>query len=125
MRARLVVLLALLLLGSVAVPAGAIDALSAVRDETGPVDLLQLDQRVLTSDNVTYHGTIPIDSPGVGGEVVHRADLDKTFFYATGAKGLSIYDITDPALPILVSTCLLYTSPSPRDRTRSRMPSSA
>ena len=25
----------------------------------------------------------------------------------------------------LISTCLLYTSPSPRDRTRSRMPSSA
>jgi len=25
----------------------------------------------------------------------------------------------------LVSNCLLYTSPSPRDRTRSRMPSSA
>ena len=25
----------------------------------------------------------------------------------------------------LVATCLLYTSPSPRDRTRSRMPSSA
>ena len=26
---------------------------------------------------------------------------------------------------LLVSACLLYTSPSPRDRTRSRMPSSA
>ena len=26
---------------------------------------------------------------------------------------------------IISSTCLLYTSPSPRDRTRSRMPSSA
>ena len=25
----------------------------------------------------------------------------------------------------MVSSCLLYTSPSPRDRTRSRMPSSA
>ena len=25
----------------------------------------------------------------------------------------------------LTQTCLLYTSPSPRDRTRSRMPSSA
>ena len=25
----------------------------------------------------------------------------------------------------LAKTCLLYTSPSPRDRTRSRMPSSA
>ena len=28
-------------------------------------------------------------------------------------------------LPILCKDCLLYTSPSPRDRTRSRMPSSA
>ena len=28
-------------------------------------------------------------------------------------------------LPALVDGCLLYTSPSPRDRTRSRMPSSA
>ena len=27
--------------------------------------------------------------------------------------------------PLLLSACLLYTSPSPRDRTRSRMPSSA
>ena len=26
---------------------------------------------------------------------------------------------------VIISTCLLYTSPSPRDRTRSRMPSSA
>ena len=29
------------------------------------------------------------------------------------------------AVPSGASTCLLYTSPSPRDRTRSRMPSSA
>ena len=28
-------------------------------------------------------------------------------------------------VPEAVSACLLYTSPSPRDRTRSRMPSSA
>ena len=26
---------------------------------------------------------------------------------------------------VMLNTCLLYTSPSPRDRTRSRMPSSA
>ena len=32
-------------------------------------------------------------------------------------KGGVIMDVTNP--------CLLYTSPSPRDRTRSRMPSSA
>jgi len=35
-------------------------------------------------------------------------------------RGLGIGDLLD-----LVVSCLLYTSPSPRDRTRSRMPSSA
>ena len=30
-----------------------------------------------------------------------------------------------PTEPPVNKTCLLYTSPSPRDRTRSRMPSSA
>ena len=31
----------------------------------------------------------------------------------------------DSAITDKLNTCLLYTSPSPRDRTRSRMPSSA
>ena len=31
----------------------------------------------------------------------------------------------EPASLTKIMTCLLYTSPSPRDRTRSRMPSSA
>ena len=31
----------------------------------------------------------------------------------------------DSAIRVLVITCLLYTSPSPRDMRRSRMPSSA
>ena len=34
-------------------------------------------------------------------------------------------DITNLQRQVIHSTCLLYTSPSPRDRTRSRMPSSA
>ena len=48
-----------------------------------------------------------------------------------GAKistGLCDLEIVTPFVSIqgnLVSACLLYTSPSPRDRTRSRMPSSA
>ena len=33
--------------------------------------------------------------------------------------------VPDVILPFSVTSCLLYTSPSPRDRTRSRMPSSA
>ena len=41
--------------------------------------------------------------------------LEKAFQVAA-EKGVLLYDIM---------TCLLYTSPSPRDRTRSRMPSSA
>ena len=34
-------------------------------------------------------------------------------------------DIVQPGSAALLEICLLYTSPSPRDRTRSRMPSSA
>ena len=44
--------------------------------------------------------------------------------YYRGAQGILLcFDATDPAT--VDSLCLLYTSPSPRDRTRSRMPSSA
>ena len=34
-------------------------------------------------------------------------------------------DLTENTQPAIFLVCLLYTSPSPRDRTRSRMPSSA
>ena len=43
------------------------------------------------------------------------ADLEDEF---------GIYDVP-PALKIQLEVCLLYTSPSPRDATLSRMPSSA
>ena len=44
-----------------------------------------------------------------------------------GANGaFQVLDNHAPIVSILnPGTCLLYTSPSPRDRTRSRMPSSA
>ena len=45
--------------------------------------------------------------------IAYRAILAKHELFATGTTGRLIED------------CLLYTSPSPRDRTRSRMPSSA
>ena len=38
---------------------------------------------------------------------------------------LSVVKTGDERSPDTSYTCLLYTSPSPRDRTRSRMPSSA
>ena len=42
----------------------------------------------------------------------------------TGSFSAVGYDLDAPSAPSN-ETCLLYTSPSPRDRTRSRMPSSA
>ena len=86
----------------VAMSVGPAPALPLLDGPDGAVDLVDMSAEVITSDNVTYHGTIPIDSPGVGGEVVVREDLGKTLFYATGLKGLSIYDVTDPAVPVLM-----------------------
>ena len=52
----------------------------------------------------------------------HGCSVKSMAGHATKAhqKGLTSYGAYSRAL-----TCLLYTSPSPRDRTRSRMPSSA
>ena len=48
-----------------------------------------------------------------------------TWGYNLGYGSLGLNDLADRSSPTQVGTCLLYTSPSPRDRTRSRMPSSA
>ena len=70
----------------------------------------------------------PIKKDGRGDEVENMTDEEK--------KGLQLYinpeECIDcgaciPECPVdaIYRDCLLYTSPSPRDRTRSRMPSSA
>ena len=62
--------------------------------------------------------------------IAHRGpDSAGHFLFEEGALGhrrLAIIDL-NPASnqPFKDVSCLLYTSPSPRDRTRSRMPSSA
>lgn len=63
-------------------------------------DLAAPDGAAVTSDNVVYLGTLPTESPGVGGDVVQVGD--QTRFYVTGAKGASVYDVTDPTLPVLL-----------------------
>ena len=70
---------------------------------------------LLSSKNLWSDSVISVDTLEVhgynGAEVVHKVFLNK------GYEG-SILRLNGPY-------CLLYTSPSPRDRTRSRMPSSA
>ena len=56
------------------------------------------------------------------------AEFIGTFFLVLTVVGSGIMgeNLSDNlALTLLGNSCLLYTSPSPRDRTRSRMPSSA
>jgi len=50
-----------------------------------------------------------------------KANLNDAFLVSTSLNDANIRDANMSGIKI----CLLYTSPSPRDRTRSRMPSSA
>ena len=61
------------------------------------------------------------DAANLNTEVVKVTSVTNatSFEVSRGAAGTTAAAITD------TQTCLLYTSPSPRDRTRSRMPSSA
>ena len=84
---------------------------------------LVLAERV--KDGIREAGGIPIEFP------VHpiqetgkrpTAALDRNLAYLSLVEVLFGYPLDGVVLTI---GCLLYTSPSPRDRTRSRMPSSA
>ena len=64
-----------------------------------------------------------------GSETVFLDANECAFEPFVGASGLSRYPAQQPArlvaAPDSATTCLLYTSPSPRDGLLSRMPSSA
>ena len=70
----------------------------------GRAALLQLDPGVggFVSPNVQYLGTLAHESPGIGARALTVGD--QTRFYMTGAKGLSIYDVTNPAIPVPMGT---------------------
>ena len=61
---------------------------------------------------------LPIMSPTAGPDVL---DIRKLY----GEAGVFTYDPGFTSTASCDSTCLLYTSPSPRDLSTSRMPSSA
>ena len=75
---------------------------------------------VLKISNENLNG-ISIQERNLLGKINLRGkSSDKEFMKNVG----SVLDLVLPIEPN-VRVCLLYTSPSPRDRTRSRMPSSA
>src|SRR5665811_819103 len=76
-------------------------------------------------------------SPSAGGAASSASGAAKAYnltliqgvkgdpFYVTMACGAQAEATKEGANLTVTGGCLLYTSPSPRDRTRSRMPSSA
>ena len=89
-------------------------------DEDGPDSVLSLYNNN-SSDSWVIRKTAPISvATLVGGEYNDAISKLKI------ADGYSVTLYADPNYTDAPNTpCLLYTSPSPRDRTRSRMPSSA
>ena len=61
------------------------------------------------------------------GDVISRSNIDLVWLNSGGVQGINPMAHAPALLEMLgvPYICLLYTSPSPRDRTRSRMPSSA
>ena len=61
-----------------------------------------------------------------GASIIHQISIENTTH--APLKDVQVQITTEPAFGNSVPTvidCLLYTSPSPRDRQKSRMPSSA
>ena len=61
--------------------------------------------------------------PDAGVIAPQRAAI--AFILGTVVLDVLAFGLIVPVLPLLIQSCLLYTSPSPRDRQKSRMPSSA
>ena len=64
-------------------------------------------------DSFTYNLVHYAQEMGANTHVIRNDDMDAGQALSLGAKA------------VLISPCLLYTSPSPRDKRQSRMPSSA
>ena len=64
---------------------------------------------------------VVVDIRDMSGRVVRKNVINSVIQSNKIESNIQLDDFT----PGIYNVCLLYTSPSPRDRTRSRMPSSA
>ena len=104
------------------------------RDEDGitfTADIRDLETTTTVTDTVSGHLIATYtNEDGVGvaiDETITSLDtVGQTLVYTDETGTAFVADLTGlETLTVLDTVCLLYTSPSPRDRTRSRMPSSA
>ena len=71
---------------------------------------------------VTYTATYTLTpTPAFSGKIINTVEATASSPGSTN----NVTDISDNGIDNDGNTCLLYTSPSPRDRQKSRMPSSA
>ena len=88
---------------------------------------------VAVTRETIFHFSAPLDIAGVVPSTftAQFAGQSLSYFLYVSADARTVTLFYDQYLPanaritITIDGCLLYTSPSPRDRTRSRMPSSA
>ena len=88
-----------------------------------------VNKEILNVQKRNGRGSVPLNIEKIH-EMVEYACEDITGVSSSQVEmssGLQFYDgmTTDEIQKILIKSCLLYTSPSPRDRQKSRMPSSA
>ena len=84
--------------------------------------VVQVGQTIIGT-NIAAGTTITALGSGSGSTGTYIISISQTIGTAEAITASALLLELPPATQ--VSTCLLYTSPSPRDRTRSRMPSSA
>ena len=104
---------------------GRLFMIDAAMDRDGAAEFAELMQLLGDADAAVVHGSIAELAPAAVGRV---AGVGFTHLHIDHTQGVGAFcaarAVGAPA-PVVYQSCLLYTSPSPRDRTRSRMPSSA
>ena len=98
----------------------------------GDFYLISLTQKVSSSAHIEFHARIILQKfiqrslIKISNEIITDSyDESKDVFDLLDNAESKLYDVTQGNIKKSSETCLLYTSPSPRDATLSRMPSSA
>ena len=108
----------------------AIALAGAVRSTLGPkgLDKLLVDDQggtLVTNDGVTVLESARVEHPAAKMIISASSTQDRVARDGTTSTVVICAEMLRNAWQLVRQGCLLYTSPSPRDRTRSRMPSSA